>query len=1066
VPLSSRPSVVDNQQVPHGEALRYLLTDTPAHHALSVGTGYVTLDGLHLLAESVSGDRAVRLLLGAAPRPGLDAEPPTQRFVDQLAALRGDRDYSRFPPSRAAARLAQVDDFLARNSVEVRRYTTQFLHGKAYLLGNADDGRAALVSSANLTGPGMWSNRELGLADYNPPVVGAAISWFDRLWDTATDYKSDLRALLFPRPPFVTPEDVYLRALLELYGEELFTTEVPRPLDRHIDLAEFQRDGYLRARQIIARWGGVLYADGVGTGKTAVGLALIEEYALRQGVHALVVTPAQLRGMWRRVIDQARLPAQVMSYQELVSDEQLADPGQHDVRRNLNVAKDSYRLVVVDEAHALRNADNTWYRAMSRLLGGQPKDVVLLTATPINNTLWDLYNLVMLFARHDRALVAAGIDSIRGLFMAAGANARNAELLDPDRLFPLADAVSVRRDRSFIVANYPDAVFPDGTPVRFPTPILRTRRYSIDDVWPGLVSRVSTAIGLLSMARYRPSAYERAASEDASETNLAGLLQSAVLKRFESCWAACLATVRRMLSAHEAFLAGWDGGIVPSLKALREAAIREAETADVAQWLVELGNDDGSRSVDDFHPRYRDAVAADLTLLRDIETALDQLTPSDDPKLALLAQTLAETDVKVCVFASYAETVRYLDAHLDLALGVARDRITVIGSETTPDERTRMLSRFAPTSVVEPGYIPPEGEVDLLLSTDVLSEGQNLQQAGAVVSYDMPWNPQRVVQRNGRVIRLLSPHDTVRLTTMLPEPGELDSLLQLEARIQTKITAAGVFGLESGVLEDVEALARNYHELTELAERLVHDDVTLLEEGEDTGGSFAGEQLRALLLRAAAEGEVARLRELPWGIGTAFRQGPGVPSRGPAGVFFACRSRTDPPQRYWRYVRDDEVDREDLPMLRRIAPGNTSGIELAENLEAAWQVAVSDIVRDHNLRADPASAEQQLPASQRFALSALRDPAVALPAGAEDADELLSVPRGGAVRAALAKVQRAVSAREFSRDQAAERIVAVVQEFGLTPVPPPPPLEPITEDDVGVVCWMRILPGDQHGDAR
>src|SRR5262249_40429955 len=101
-------------------------------------------------------------------------------------------------------------------------------------------------------------------------------------------------------------------------------------------------------------------------------------------------------------------------------------------------------------------------------------------------------------------------------------------------------------------------------------------------------------------------------------------------------------------------------------------------------------------------------------------------------------------------------------------------------------------------------------------------------------------------------------------------------------------------------------------------------------------------------------GEVARLRELPWGIGTAFRQGSNVPSRGPAGVFFACRSRTDPPQRYWRYVRDDEIDREDLPMLRRISPGIAASVELTENLEAAWQVAVGDIVREHNFRADPA----------------------------------------------------------------------------------------------------------------
>ena len=111
---------------------------------------------------------------------------------------------------------------------------------------------------------------------------------------------------------------------------------------------------------------------------------------------------------------------------------------------------------------------------MERLLGGERKDVVLLTATPINNGLWDLYNLVMLFARHDRAFAANGIRSVRELFVAPGANERDPENLDPDVLFPLADAVSVRRDRRFIEEHYPGATFPDGTPVRFPEPQPRT----------------------------------------------------------------------------------------------------------------------------------------------------------------------------------------------------------------------------------------------------------------------------------------------------------------------------------------------------------------------------------------------------------------------------------------------------------------------------------------------------------------------------------------------------------------------------------------------------------------
>ena len=385
--------------------------------------------------------------------------------------------------------------------------------------------------------------------------------------------------------------------------------------------------------------------------------------------------------------------------------------------------------------------------------------------------------------------------------------------------------------------------------------------------------------------------------------------------------------------------------------------------------------------------------------------------------------------------------------------------MVIIGGDTDPDERTSRLARFCPDTVVEPGYVPPGGEVDLLLSTDVVSEGQNLQQAGAVISYDMPWNPQRVVQRNGRVIRLLSPHEEVQLTTMLPTAGDLDELLHLEARITAKIAAAGVFGMESGVIEGDETEQRVYADLAGLAERLEDGDTSLLSEEDDAGGAFAGEELRALLLRAFTEGELGRLRALPWGVGAAFRQGPGVPSRGPAGTFFACRtSAASGDQRYWRLVTTDgEVIGEELLMLRTINPGTAAQQTTPADMEDAWRTAVADIISEHNRRADPALADERLPPSQRFALSLLRDPSVALPTGAEEADELLTVPRGSAVRTALSDIQRRVAARELSRDQAAQAVVAITAEYGLTPVEPPPPLKPITEEDVGVVCWMQVL---------
>ena len=1052
--MAGRPYLLDNlgDGTRHADALSYLLDDLPASHGLSVATGYVNLGGLHHLAVAVADGRTARLLLGVAPEPGLGGQVPISRFDRALEGLRDDRDVARFPPSRAARKLVLLDGWLQRTEVEVRRYTNRFLHGKAYLFGDGGDARAALATSANLTGAGLFDNLELGLVQYDPPVAAAAVAWFDGLWAEAVDFKDELRELLFPDVGLVSPREVYLRALLELLG---LTAESPvESPTSAVELAPFQRDGLQRALGILREHHGVIYADGVGTGKTEIGLALVEEYVLRRGHHALVVAPAQLVDYWNERLDQVRLSAQVLSYHQLAADEQLARPGTAHTRRHLRNDKDAYRLVVVDEGHALRTPGTTWYHAVSRLLGGTSKDLALLTATPINNGLWDLYHLVMAFARHDRAFASRGIRSLRRLFLRAGANERDPENLDPDVLFPLADMVSVRRDRRLIERSHPNTTFPDGTPVAFPTPQLTTERYDLDAAYPGLVRKITANVGALTMARYRPSAYRLGGAELSRESSLGALLQSAVLKRFESCWKACLLTLGRMIEAHDVFLNAWDAGRVIAGRTLREAVAADLDETALAEWVAEAADEADVEPAESFDPVYRREVADDRRRLMTAAEALSSLDAGGDPKLVLLRRLLDEMpSQKVVVFSSFADTVRYLDAHLPSAVN-GRERVAVIGADTDPDERTRMLGRFCPETVVRPGYEPPDGEVDLLLSNDVLSEGQNLQQAAAVISYDMPWNPQRVVQRYGRVIRLKSPHERVFLHTMLPEEGDLELMLQLETAIRRKITAARPYGMEVEVIEgDVEEEIRSY------AGRLAAGDTSLLD---DTDPSSAGrvlsaEVLRAELQRAASEGEIERAADLPWGIGAAFAQGPGVPSVGPPGFFFACRTRHG--ERYWRYVADDsDITSTEATILRRIDPGFAPGVDSpAIRLEEAWSAAVASILEEHNATSAEV-AGVALGAIQRWAVGLLEDPNVSTLLPATEAYEALNIERGGAVRQALGAIKRELDAETINPLQAAQRIIDAVAFYGLTKVDPPEPLPLITEEDIGVVCWMAVLP--------
>ena len=1073
-PMNGPFELVDNVDYGnHEQALAWMAE----HYAgpLSVATGYVGLEGLDTLAGiGQEREHPARLLIGAMPEnlAGSVRETVAGRFEQSVSALRRERDFSAFPAARRAV-LERVTGFFESDYAEVRRYVRRFLHGKAYVIGELSEAGspvkpgAALVSSANLTQGGLVANLELGMVHYQPNVVAMALDWYQRLWDDALDFREELLELLRPPSLESDPQTVFLRALLELYQSDLDDAEVDLP-DLHT-LTAFQRDGLARAKRILDQHGGVLYADGVGMGKTEIGVQLIRECIRDRGQYALVISPAQLRDrLWDQRLSEENVRTTVVSYQQLAQDRQLIPRGGRPV---LPVDKDSYRLVVIDEAHAYRNVDNTWYAALDRLMGGTPKKLLLLTATPVNNSLWDLHNLFLLFGRHDSAFSGEPlrISSLRKFFADAGAS--RTENLSEAKLFPLIDALTVRRDRAFIKDRYRNERFIDGTPVRFPEPELHERRYDLDNAHPGIVQAIYDGIDGLTMARYRLSAYRIDRQEEsASEEALAGLIQSQLLKRFESSWYAALQTVNRMRDGNEVILrAIAERGVVPPPEVIRDL-IGDSSGDDtfLSGDLIDeaLSGSEGGISADKFNDQFLIDLQKDRDALSAMSMLLQDLTDAPDPKLDTLKEVMSATpSQKVAVFTAFQDTAAYIKEQIEGHPEVLGNRewTVVIGSETSADARTRELERFCPESVTDqPDFAPENGEVDVIISTDILSEGQNLQQAQAVLSFDMPWNPQRVVQRNGRIIRLRSPHDTAYLYTLLPKQGDLDRLLRLEAKLQAKIMAANAsVGMETPVLADVETESQVYADLNTFVERLSSGDTTLLDEQDssgESGSAFAGELFRSYLRRAAEEGEVDRLRNLPWGIGAAFVQR--SPSLAEPAVFFACRTRSD--ERYWRMVSQsgDVLQRDDLPMLRLIDPQQQPGspMPVGLDLEHLFTVAVADICAEHNALLDPETRFASLPASQRWALDVLRSPDS--PSGVEfdQADQALSVGRNNLVRRELSELRREYEVGGMSVTDCVRRITEVVTQFGLRVVELPPVPEPITEGDLGVVCYQVVVP--------
>lgn len=1033
---------------------------------IAIASGYFDLSGFAVLADVLERAPAVRILLGTEPHPPRvrrshdamrERQEPVERAVAELqSALVVERDL--LPFDAATARdVARLGEFLRRPTTEVRLYRERFLHGKAFLFGHE---AAVVAGSANFTANGLVHSLELDLGQFEPERVQQVRRWFDGLWERAEPY--DLAAVFAARMAAFEPYPVYLRMLYELYGDEPEIHDAvaqPAPGQTALRLASFQRLGILRAQRILDRHGGVLVADGVGLGKTFVAGGLIQHAVREEGVRALLVTPASLRdSTWERFRTRYQLYVENVSYQQLAADAQLEILEPAARRSHLSARAEDYRFIVVDEAHAFRNPDTYHYRALRRLVaaGGTPKKLVLLTATPVNNSLDDLYHQVMLFARHEAAFADLGILSLRSLFD----RARKTELdsLTPHLLFPLLDAISVRRTRRHIQRYYADEPIGDPPrPVTFPRAHLRSCRYSLSADAPGLFDEVAAAIEGLSLAAYRPDAY-RAGAQAGRQEVIAALLRSQLLKRFESSLGAFATTVERLIDTHDRFLAMLDRGVVLSRDVdpselgdeLADEPVAASSDGDLVE--VPLALYDG--------PSLRTDVERDRAVLRELRDRARAIRPEKDPKLRALLSLLQDLgraarpdDRKVIVFTYYADTVEYIRSYLaslpPSELGLYAERYASVTGAGSPEERQRLVWSFVPRSAEAPAGQDAD-RIDLMLATDALAEGQNLQQAGRLINFDLPWNPMRLVQRNGRIDRLWSDHTDIYLHSFFPE-AELDALLRLEERLRDKLRQANAaVGVETPPLPGTRASERVFADAEERIRAILDEDETVLDEGEGEIDAFSGEVFREDLRRALLEGREPEIRSMPWGAGSGHR----LPKA--AGVVFAARVGKD---RMWRFVpmdgdgpRDDLLD---LLDLARCAPDAERWLPqpLEALLYTLWARAREHIYGTYMAQLDPLARQAAVPKAQRDAVTLLQGVVID---GAADAIAALQVPWPVQIGRSLRRLLHGLQSADANPEAIAREVVHLVRAEGLRAPAASSVPEPIEPTDIHLVAFQVV----------
>lgn len=836
------------------EAVRRLMMES---QTLDLATGYFEIGSLIALDGAWQSLNAVRLLMGNEVTKATKeeiVEALRRRDVNGIEWAKEEDDW------RALEGLAAIQAALLRGQIEARVYTKAKFHAKALHFRTGGVVNHGIVGSSNFTRPGLTQNLELNLFTSDNAQLKELAAWFEIAWNEADDVRPELLTIIEPHVREYLPFEIYLQAMRERFssiepGEAAWEKDQSR---LYPELAKYQVDAYHDLMHIAKTWGGALLCDGVGLGKTFVGLMLIERARYERHKVLVIAPKSAIPSVWARYLSRY-FPEDFGRYTDDIRVLAHTDLGRAGGVSEEEIEKLSkrYDTIIVDEAHHFRVPNRNRSKKLKTLVKG--KRLFLLTATPINNTILDLYHLINYIAQDDqKKFQSVNVPHLRRFFLNQEEGQldshRSVTEIQNGRLQEFLRHVLVARTRRYVKS----LELQEDPKVRFP---MRERpaviNYSLSATYGELFPKLLKAFGRdseqLKLVIYETEAFKAELSRDDKTLNeqsqVVALIRTMLLKRLESSQVALEASLEDLLLKH-----------LQLLKELNRIMYEEwlAENQELLDVLGQhrrdrqkgsesasggVNDQDAAEEEDDLPPTPYETkkiqqVKQDLEkfgkneptwyrglrhdiqvlsgLLRDLHRVT---TPEHDAKLqAFLRQIESDQRLradKFVIFSEFKDTARYLEKELKKRF--PDDSIIEVDSDRNVENREQVIKRFAPyyncenDRELEKALKEP---IRILISTDVLSEGLNLQDANVIVNYDLHWNPVRLMQRIGRVDRRMDPtkpvnYDKVCVYNFLP-PEELEKVLGLHHTITGKLIAINrTLGIEAPVLtaeDDFEAM--------------------------------------------------------------------------------------------------------------------------------------------------------------------------------------------------------------------------------------------------------------------
>ena len=848
--MVSSTHVIDNQRIKVFEYLKQRLKDSDAFYFVSA---YFSIYGYELLEDELNRMGNVRFLFGD-PTSVEDLDPgkkdPKSFTLTEDGLVPNHTLHQKYLAKRCAKWVSRDDVSIRSISQSNFLHGKMYLANAAGETGSAVVGSSNFTKSG--LGGSNRSNLEINVTTTDGATLTQLQEWYDLLWSNqqrTEDVKQKVLDALARIGKDHAPELVYYKTLYELFRKEIEARLAGDDglvssgfYDSQVwnALYEFQKDG---AKGVIARLrqhNGCILADSVGLGKTYTALAVIKFFEQRNE-RVLVLCPRKLYENWSLYLDnnshiQNPFPQDRFNYTLLAHTDLSRDSGRSGSVDLANFNWRNYDLVVIDESHNFRNSDGQRYQKLLKdiIAAGVKTKVLMLSATPVNTSLIDLRNQIHLMTegRDDAFRESLDVGNIGSLMSAAQRQFKEWEsdksrkgrrdkgaLLEKlgAEFFRLLGGVSIARSRRHIEQSYDAEMERIG---RFPVHAAPVNSYPPTDL-NGSLSYKELAEGIekFKLAVYQPTTYvtdpgrlsdlERTRkaqnfNQADSERFLVGMMRTNFLKRLESSAHSLTLTLGRTI-----------GKIDSLVEKIERYQDREPSRGDLAEADV-LPEDDEEFFVNRGRHPYRlgeldlSTWLADLkqdkTTLGAVLERVAAITPERDGKLREIKQAIrdkaanpptnndGQPNRKLLVFTTFKDTALYLYHNLtDLATELDINMAMVTGDETHTTVGTNtfnaILTNFAPVARNRGETASPE--IDLLIATDCISEGQNLQDCDTVLNYDIHWNPVRLIQRFGRIDRIGSRNPAVYMQNYWPTE-DMDVYLKLESRVQARMVLADI----------------------------------------------------------------------------------------------------------------------------------------------------------------------------------------------------------------------------------------------------------------------------------